>query len=97
MKFWSIFTLAVFLNFMALPSLSLFFEWDIQIDNVVLSEEETQHAPLELSEKTTPNILNVHDFMGFSSNEHISKDFTPTDDFRRLSPYLGIFSPPPQI
>lgn len=95
MKFWSIITLAVFLNFMALPSIATIFEWDFPTTNVVISEEETQHAPLVINEKNLPQTLNVHDFLKFFGNDLHRGSFDLIDDSVHLSPYLTIFSPPP--
>ncbi len=97
MKFWSIITLTVFLNFMALPSLATVFNWDIPVSNVVISEEENQHAPLVINEKNTAKTLNVHDFLKFFETDSFGKSFILTDDFIHLSPYLAIFSPPPEV
>ena len=97
MKFWSIITLAVFLNFMALPSMATIFEWDLPTTNVVISEEETQHAPLVINEKNLPKTFNVHDFLKcFGTDLHV-KSFVMIDDSVHLSPFLTIFSPPPNV
>lgn len=96
MKFWSIITLTVFLNFMALPSLATVFNWDFPTSNVVISEEETQHSPLVINEKTIPTTLNVHDFLKFFENDLLGRSFVLIDDSVHLSPFLTIFSPPPE-
>ncbi len=95
MKFWSIITLAVFLNFMALPSIATIFSWDLPTSNVIISEEETQHAPLVINEKSLPKTLNVHDFLKFFGNDLHCRSFVMIDDSVHLSPFLTIFSPPP--
>lgn len=95
MKFWSIITLAVFLNFMALPSMATIFSWDLPTSNVIISEEETQHAPLVINEKSLPKTLNVHDFLKFFGNDLHCISFVMIDDSVHLSPFLTIFSPPP--
>ena len=96
MKLWSIITLTVFLNFMALPSIATFFEWDLPTTNMVISEEETQHTPLVMSEKTIPDTLNVHDFLKFFESNQANRSFNCGDDSVHLSPFLSIFSPPPE-
>lgn len=96
MKFWSIITLTVFLNFMALPSIAGAFGWDLPSTNVIISEEESQHSPLVINEKTIPDTLNVHDFLKFFQAEQNGKSFLWTDDSVHLSPFLTIFSPPPE-
>jgi hypothetical protein len=97
MKFLSILTLTVFLNFMALPSLATIFNWDIATTNIVISEEETTHSPLVINEKTLPTKLNVHDFVKFFEYEKEGKSFIQTDDSIHSSPHLLIFSPPPNV
>ncbi len=97
MKFWSIITLTVFLNFMALPSIAVAFNWDLPATNVVISEEETQHAPLVINEKTIPKTLNLHDFLKFFETNSLGEAFVHADESVHLSPFLTIFSPPPNI
>jgi len=96
MKLWSIITLTVFLNFMALPSIATLFDWDLPTTNVVISEEETQHSPLVINEKTIPKTLCVHDFIKFLDSDPLSASFVLTDDSIHLTPFLTIFSPPPE-
>lgn len=95
MKFWSIITLTVFLNFMALPSIAAIFQWDLPTSNVVVSEEETQHPPLVINEKTVPKTLNINDFLKFNESDLYRKSFILLDDSIHLSPFITIFSPPP--
>ncbi|MEC5157609.1 hypothetical protein [Chryseobacterium sp. MP_3.2] len=95
MKFWNIITLAVFINFMALPSIATIFDWNLPASNVIISEEETQHPPLVINEKTVPKTLNVHDFLKFFKNDLLGKSFIMADDSIHLTPFLAIFSPPP--
>ena len=96
MKIWSIITLTVFLNFMALPSIAVALGWDLPATNVVISEEESQHSPLVINEKTVPDTLNVHDFIKFFQADLNSQSFLCADDSVHLSPFLTIFSPPPE-
>lgn len=96
MKIWSIITLTVFLNFMALPSIATLFSWDLPSTNMIISEEETQHSPLVINEKTIPATLSVHDFLKFFENDLSGKNFHCADDSVHLSPFLSIFSPPPE-
>lgn len=97
MKFWSIITLTVFLNFLALPSFATIFNWEIATTNVVISEEETVHAPLIVNEKNLPPTLSVHDFLKFFDSDLESKSFVLADDSIHLSPFITIFSPPPEL
>lgn len=96
MKFWSIITLTVFLNFMALPSIATVFNWDLPASNVIISEEETMHSPLVINEKTLPKTLSIHDFLKFFKEDLSAKSFILTDDSIHLSPFLAIFFPPPE-
>lgn len=95
MKLWSIITLTIFFNFMALPSVATLFEWELPSINMVISEEESQHSPLVINEKTIPQTLNVHDFLKFFKGDLLAKSFNPKDESIHLSPLLAIFSPPP--
>jgi hypothetical protein len=51
MKYWSIITLTIFLNFTALPGLAAMFGWELPRTNVVISEEETHSTTQSLSTK----------------------------------------------
>ncbi|MBA5246851.1 hypothetical protein H1R16_08740 [Marnyiella aurantia] len=97
MRIWSLITLAIFLNFMALPSMAATLGWDIPVSTVMVSEEETQHGPLVLHEKTIPSTLNVHDFLKLIGADLLSSSFLLADDSVHLSPFLSIFSPPPEF
>ena len=95
MKLWSTLTLLVFLNFMALPSIATVLKWDLPQTNVVLSEEE-KHATFVVNEKALPNVLNVHDFLKFFETNLQGEKFSIANDNVHCSPYLTIFSPPPE-
>ncbi len=97
MKLWSIITLAVFFNFMALPSIATILDWDLPGTNVVISEEETHSSSFTVFEKVMPEILTVHNFLKFFENDLQRKSFVMIDDSIHLSPFLTIFSPPPEI
>lgn len=96
MKLWNIITLTVFLNFMALPSIATILNWDLATTNVVISEEETQHSPLVINEKTIPKTLCIHDFIKFLNGDSLNESFVLMDDSIHLTPFLTIFSPPPE-
>ncbi|MEG1589409.1 MULTISPECIES: hypothetical protein [Chryseobacterium] len=98
MKFWSIITLLFILNFTALPSIAAVFGWEIQRTNVILNEEETHshYSSFTVYEKTLPKTLNVHDFLKFFELDLERKSFVLIDDSFHLSPFLTIFSPPPE-
>lgn len=96
-NFWNIIVLLIFINFMALPSLATIFDFDIPQTNVVLSEEETHSSSVSIVyEKTIPKTMNVHDFIKFFETTSDQKAFVLTDDSIHISPYLLIFSPPPE-
>lgn len=96
-KFWSILVLLIFVNFMALPSIATVFDFEIPQTNVVISEEETHSSSVSIVyEKTIPKTMNVHDFIKFFETTSDQKAFVLTDDSSHISPYLLIFSPPPE-
>jgi hypothetical protein len=98
MKFWSIVTLLLFLNFTALPGIAAVFGWDLTRTNVVISEEETHSHPstFVVYEKTLPKTLDVFDYLKFFGPDLQGKSFILIDDSFHLSPLLTIFSPPPE-
>lgn len=96
-KFWNILVLLIFVNFMALPSIAVLLDIELPQTNVIVSEEETHSSGLTLLyEKTIPGTLNVHDFLKFFSDAALNGAFLLADDSIHLSPYLSIFSPPPE-
>lgn len=96
MKFWSIITLTIFLNFTVLPGMAAMFGWELPRTNVIVNEEETHANTFVLSEKTIPKTLDIHDFLKF--HEAVpQKTITPNWEANiYFSPYLSIFSPPPE-
>ena len=98
MKFWSIITLLIFLNFTALPGMAAVFGWDLQRTNVIINEEEPHSHPTSLIvyEKTLPKTLDVFDYLKFFEPDLQGKSFVLIDDSFHLSPFLTIFSPPPE-
>lgn len=98
MKFWSIITLLIFLNFTALPGMAAVFGWDLQRTNVIINEEEPHSHPTSLIvyEKTLPKTLDVFDYVKFFEPDIQGKSFVLIDDSFHLSPFLTIFSPPPE-
>lgn len=82
---------------MALPSIAVFLDIELPPTNVIVSEEETHSSGISLVyEKTIPGTLNVHDFLKFFAAAAHNGAFLLTDDSIHLSPYLSIFSPPPE-
>ena len=96
MKFWSVITLLVFLNFTALPSIAEVFGFEVPATNIVIQEEETSSHSVTIFEKTIPETLNVHDFIKF-----FELDLKKNGQFAHkvsiyFNPHLTIFSPPPE-
>ncbi|WP_027387607.1 hypothetical protein [Chryseobacterium gregarium] len=98
MKFWSIITLLIILNFTALPSIAVISGWEIPKTNVIVNEEETHshYSPFSVYEKTLPKTLNVYDYLKFFEPSTEGSSFVLIDDSFHLSPLLSVFSPPPE-
>lgn len=99
MKFWSIITLMIVLNFTALPSIAAVADWDIMTTNVIVNEEETHShysSLFSVYEKTLPKTLDVYDYLKFFEPDIEGRFFALIDDDFHLSPLLSIFSPPPE-
>ncbi|MFC6269413.1 hypothetical protein [Frigoriflavimonas asaccharolytica] len=97
MKIGSLISLLIFLNFTALPTIAGFFSWDLPSSNLIISEEETSHAPLVINEKSLPKIINVHDFINFLAFESERKISFVIDDSNHLPIYFKVPSPPPDF
>ena len=96
MKLWSLVTLFVFLNFTALPTVAAVMDWDLQQSNMVINEEETHSSNLVVYEKALPRTMNVHDFLKFFETESLENPYFGINESIHYSPYLTIFSPPPE-
>jgi hypothetical protein len=96
MKFWSIITLFVFINFTVLPGISSVFDWDLPQSNMIVNEEETHTQTLVVYEKTIPKTMNVHEFIKFFLTDNDKRSILPYNDGPSLSPDLSIDSPPPK-
>lgn len=96
MKFWSIIILTMFFNFTALPGIAAVFGWELPRTNVIMNEEETHSHTFVLYEKTIPKTLSIHDFLKFQ--EAVPQKTTASNRESNIyfSPYLSIFSPPPE-
>ena len=89
----------IVLNFTALPSIAAMADWDIMRTNVIVNEEETHShysSLFSVYEKTLPKTLDVYDYLKFFEPDIEGKSFTMVDDSFHLSPFLSIFSPPPE-
>jgi len=99
MKFWSIFTLMIVLNFTALPSIAAVADWDLIKTNVIVNEEETHShysSLFSVYEKTLPKTLDVYDYLKFFEPTIEGSSFTLIDDDFHRCPLLSLFSPPPE-
>lgn len=88
--------MAIFVNFMALPSLGVLLGFDVPTTNVVISEEETHSSNFTLFEKTLPGTISVHDFIKFFAERSLNQLSNIYSEDFHLSPLLTIFSPPPE-
>ncbi|MBN9336920.1 MAG: hypothetical protein J0I88_03610 [Chryseobacterium sp.] len=97
MKYWSIITLTIFLNFTALPGLAAMFGWELPRTNVVISEEETHSSnTIVIYEKTIPKTMDIHDFLKFYEADTHRKITVNWESTLYFPPSLSIFSPPPE-
>ncbi len=96
MKFLSIITLFLFINFTALPGVAELIGWDLGKTNVIMSEEETHSTVFQIHEKTIPKTLNVHDFIKFFETDTHNREFIANNDKDFISPHFSIISPPPE-
>lgn len=97
MKFWSIITALVFLNFTALPGIAALADWELPQTNVVISEEENHTSTtFVVYEKTIPKTLDIMDFLKISDAFPLSAHLIGTNENVHCSPFLTIFSPPPE-
>ena len=96
MKFWSIITFLVFLNFTALPGVCSVFGWDFPQTNIVVNEEESHAHTFVLYEKTLPKTMNVHEFIKFFETNTHQQSFVKHNENLSLAPEISIVSPPPE-
>ena len=96
MKYISIIVLAIFVNFTALPSIAAMFDWEIPTAIVTIAEEEVQTGS-SFNEKVTQHPLNIHDFIKFFELDLTNENFNIVDVAGHISPYIPIFSPPPNL
>lgn len=96
MKYLSIIVLAFFINFTALPGLAAFFDWDIPSLSTNITEEEVKNNLANYNEKVPPKPYNFKDFFGTFYKDKESALYAHQNDSIHLSPYISIFSPPPE-
>lgn len=89
--------LITFINFTALPSLAVMFDWEIPTLNANINEEEVKSNLANFNEKLPPNPYSYKDFFkGLPLDKKINS-FILKDDSIHLSPFISIFSPPPEV
>ena len=86
----------IFFNFLALPSVAAVFGFEIPQTNVTVSEEETHTAASALFEKVLPRTLSIYDFLNFTDISAGNDNVLYGAEDIHLSPFLSIFSPPPE-
>lgn len=96
MKYLSIFILAIFINFTALPGIAVIFDLDLPALNTNITEEEVKNNFTSFNEKIPPKIFKIKDVLGKIILNKNNILFVLTDDSIHLSPYISIFSPPPE-
>lgn len=96
MKFWSILTLFVFINFTALPTVAAILDWDLPQTALMANEEENHSSNFSITEKTLPETLDVHKFIKFFQSDISQKDFVTTNESLFIPPHISIISPPPE-
>ena len=96
MKYLSIIVLAFFINFTALPGLAAFFDWDLTTLNTNITEEEVKNNLANFNEKLPPKPYNLKDLLKISDFNHQNSSFITKDVSLHLSPFISIFSPPPE-
>ncbi|MCG2793494.1 MAG: hypothetical protein L6262_08120 [Weeksellaceae bacterium] len=96
MKYWSIITLTIFLNFTALPGIAAILGWELPRINVTVSEEETHTNTFVLYEKAIPQPLDIHDFLKFQEATPKKASAPVLGANFYFSPCLSIFLPPPE-
>lgn len=97
MKYLSILVLAFFMNFTVLPGVAAVFGWDLPTSIITLAEEEVKTSSSSFNEKVTPNPMCIHDFVKFFESNFGNQSFDLIDDGAQISPYIPIFSPPPNV
>jgi hypothetical protein len=95
MKFYSILTLFVFINFTALPSIAVLFGFELPSTNVIIQEEENHSSSFTMFEKSIPKTLDINDFLKFVETK-TSNTISISNSSNLLDPHLTIFSPPPE-
>ena len=96
MKFWSVISLLIFLNFTALPCIAEMVGFELPQTNLVIQEEENHQSSLVIYEKTIPKTLDVHDFVNFFESKIYKNTYPESKHPVYLNPHLSIFSPPPE-
>lgn len=97
MKYLSILTLVVFINFTALPSLAVIFDWEIPTLNTDISEEEVCNNLVNFNEKLPPRPYHLEYILQEIELALRNPQYTDRGTSIHLNPYISIFSPPPEV
>lgn len=95
-KFWNIMVMLVFVNFFTLPSIAVVFGFDLPTAINVVAEEESHTTSATVFEKIIPKTISIYDFLDFTHAQSRLLSIVAHDEQIHLSPYLSIFSPPPE-
>lgn len=97
MRFLSFVILIFFINFTALPSIAVMLDWELPTLSSNITEEEVKNDFASINEKLPPQSFNFYDFFTVFQTVKPYYIFVHKDDSIHLSPYISIFSPPPEV
>jgi len=90
--------LAIFVNFIVLPSLSVIFEWNLTTLSNDIIEEEVKTNTANFNEKFPPKPYKSSDYILVKQSIEDKKNkFEQRDISIHLNPFISIFSPPPEV
>lgn len=97
MKYWSILFLTLFISLTALPSVAMVFDWDLPSMKIAANEDSETGETASFKEEIASLPLEIQDFWNPPSyRTHFKILFVNRDDSIHLSPYIAVFSPPPE-
>lgn len=89
--------LAIFINFIAAPTVAMVFGFELPQSNMMLFEEETHSNTLTVVEKAIPKTIHILDFLNLENLDSASAKKVLSDENTDLSsPHISIFAPPPE-
>ncbi|WP_228444851.1 hypothetical protein [Chryseobacterium echinoideorum] len=90
--------MAIFVNFIVLPSLAVMFDWNLTTLNNNIIEEEVKNNTANFNEKFPPKPYKCSDYILLKQSiENKKNKFVQRDVSTHLSPFISIFSPPPEV